>query len=391
MMRPWLKVREKILSMAVDLHLLDKVPEHKNDLSLGETAEEVIKTLSQLQENARSTTDAVLALQQSQADLLDSLPDPLLLLNANLQIERANSAAREFFGRNLLGKDLSSILRPPQLLEACQHAMQTGLEQTVDFKLATPVERIFQARLKPLHHRGFQQSNEEATILLALNDITAIKRSEQMRADFVANVSHEMRTPLASLIGFIETLQGPASKDPNAQKSFLKIMDTQAKNMSRLVEDLLSLSRIEMREHLPPQDPVDIEPLLTSIALALQMQLAAKNMKIEIKCDEDLPPVRGDGDELYQLLQNLITNAIRYGRPETPVQITAAYRLKAPDEFQNREADAVEIRVHDYGIGIAAEHIPRLTERFYRVDPARAREVGGTGPARVSEIGRWGV
>jgi two-component system phosphate regulon sensor histidine kinase PhoR len=156
-------------------------------------------------------------------------------------------------------------------------------------------------------------------------------------------------------------------------------MDTQAKNMSRLVEDLLSLSRIEMREHLPPQDPVDIEPLLTSIALALQMQLAAKNMKIEIKCDEDLPPVRGDGDELYQLLQNLITNAIRYGRPETPVQITAAYRLKAPDEFQNREADAVEIRVHDYGIGIAAEHIPRLTERFYRVDPARAREVGGTG------------
>lgn len=378
--RPWFKVREKILGMAVDLHLLDKMPDHSSDLTLAETAEEVIATLSQLQDNARATTDAVLALQQSQSDLLDSLPDPLFILNRDLIIQRTNRIARDVFGKNLLGKDLAHILQAPQLHDACILALESGVEQTAEFSIASPIERIFQARIKPLLHQGFRaEVKDNKALLLALNDITTIKRSEQMRADFVANVSHELRTPLASLIGFIETLQGPASKDAAAQQSFLKIMDGQAKSMSRLVEDLLSLSRIEMREHTQPADPVEIEPMLTNLALALQMQLQGKNMRLQIKCDENLPQVRGSADELQQLLQNLITNSIRYGHAGTPIKLTAWLEAAPPMSFQGRENGAVAVSVADEGIGIPKEHIPRLTERFYRVDAARSREVGGTG------------
>ena len=379
LIRPWLHVREKILNMAVDLHLLDKVPDQASDLTLTETAQEVITTLSQLQENAKSTTEAVLALQQSQADLLDSLPDPLLILGSDLVIQRTNRAARDFFGKNLLGRNIATLHLPEPLPHACGLAIESGRPQAVEFSLSSPVERIFQARIKPLQHQGFQAASPSASLLLALNDITTIKRSEQMRADFVANVSHELRTPLASLIGFIETLQGPASKDLEAQKNFLKIMDGQAKSMSRLVEDLLSLSRIEMREHTQPNDAVDIEPLLNNLALALQMQIGAKNMRLEIKCDEYLPQARGSADELQQLLQNLIVNSIRYGRYGTPIRLHAWLEKSPPASFIGREQGSIAVSVADEGLGIAKEHIPRLTERFYRVDSARSREVGGTG------------
>jgi two-component system, OmpR family, phosphate regulon sensor histidine kinase PhoR len=192
-----------------------------------------------------------------------------------------------------------------------------------------------------------------------------------MRADFVANASHELRTPLSTLIGFIETLQGPAADDSDAQRRFLAIMQQQAERMSRLVDDLLSLSRIELNEHLPPTDHLALSGLLKTLSATLELKAAAHGMVIDLDVPDDLPPILGDAEQLAQVFQNLIDNAIKYGGPNTPITITAMRSARVPG--------AVAVAVRDHGDGIPRLHLPRLTERFYRIDTARSREMGGTG------------
>jgi two-component system phosphate regulon sensor histidine kinase PhoR len=207
--------------------------------------------------------------------------------------------------------------------------------------------------------------------LVTLHDLTAVKRAEQMRVDFVANASHELRTPLSALLGFIETIQGPAADDPEAQTRFLAIMHEQAKRMGRLVEDLLSLSRIELNEHQAPTGQVGIAAVLRGVANSLELKAAERRMSLDLDIAADLPPVIGDADELTQVFQNLIENALKYGRAETPVRIgvTASARLRP----------GIAVAIRDHGEGIARIHLPRLTERFYRIDTARSRQMGGTG------------
>jgi two-component system phosphate regulon sensor histidine kinase PhoR len=201
-----------------------------------------------------------------------------------------------------------------------------------------------------------------------MHDVTALRRAEQMRADFVANVSHELRTPLTSLVGFIETLRGPAKDDTAAQARFLDLMETQSTRMTRIVNDLLSLSRIEMNEHTPPSDAVDLKQTIATVADLLAPQSRARNVGVELALDALILPVMGQADELAQLFQNLIENAIKYGRDGSNVRVEATI-----------QDDTARISVIDQGEGIAREHISRLTERFYRVDTARSRELGGTG------------
>jgi two-component system phosphate regulon sensor histidine kinase PhoR len=189
-----------------------------------------------------------------------------------------------------------------------------------------------------------------------------------MRVDFVANASHELRTPLASLSGFIETLQGPAKDDPGAREKFLGIMGEQAKRMARLIDDLMSLSRIELSLHLQPQMVIDLAGVV-AIACDMLMPLAKeKGVTLEIKREAPRLDVRGDRDELIRVFENLIENALKYGAPGKKVEVT----LRA-------EADEALVSVRDFGPGIASEHLPRLTERFYRVDTERSRAQGGTG------------
>ena len=190
-----------------------------------------------------------------------------------------------------------------------------------------------------------------------------------MRTEFVANVSHELKTPLASLLGYIETLQGPAREDAEAQARFLGIMDEQARRMARLVDDLLSLSRIEMAEHSRPTERVSVDGLLNEVARLLEPQAAMRKVNIALEVAEDLAPLTADRDQLAEVFENLIGNAIRYGREGGEVRVTA----------RQEPAGYVTVSVEDEGEGIPAEHIPRLTERFYRVDAARSRERGGTG------------
>lgn len=325
---------------------------------LGVTVERLRQTL--LDEKGQ------VALQTTTADaILNALPDPVLLLDGRRTIARANFAARKFFGNDIVGNDLTVALRHPTVLDAADSVLsgETGMA-AADLNLPVPDGRSFSVRVVAL-----PAAREDTAAVLALHDLTSLRKAEKMRADFVANASHELRTPLASLVGFIETLLGPARDDEPARIRFLGIMRDQAGRMSRLIQDLLSLSQIEMREHDQPSEILSLAPLLRDAAAALEPQAKAKKMQIRLDLDEAVPPVAGARDELMQVFQNLIDNAIKYGRAETQVEV----------RLGTRDGGWVEVGIRDHGEGIPREHLPRLTERFYRVDSARSRDLGGTG------------
>ena len=303
--------------------------------------------------------------------VLDRLPDPLLLLDRNRNIVFGNIAARELFGPNIGGRDLSAALRIPDVLVAADKVMAGQEEASVEVELPVPVERNYLARITRL-----PVATADGTVaILRLQDLTEIKRTEQMRADFVANVSHELKTPLTTLIGYIETLRGPARDDPEATARFLSIMNQQATRMNSLVKDLLSLSRIQLHEHKAPTAKVDLAGLLESVVDLFALRAGAKGQKIELEIAEEPAGTIGDAVELAQVFENLIENAVRYSRSNSTIRVTL--RLVPP--ANGAAGGAFAVTVADEGDGIPKEHLPRLTERFYRVDPARSRELGGTG------------
>ena len=308
--------------------------------------------------------------------VLAALPDPLILLDERRRIVRANAAANQLLGMRLVDRDLAAALRHPAVLAAADAVLRGEPSRVAEFDVTTPVERHLSARLASLS----PHTAEGAVAVLTLHDLTAAKRSEQLRADFAANASHELRTPLASLIGFIETLRGPAHDDSAARDHFLAIMAEQSQRMKRLVDDLLSLSRIEMNEHRPPTERVNLTHLLHTVADLLEQRAEARDMRIALEVPETSPEVPGDPDELAQVFQNLLDNAIKYSRPGTPIEVSIrpSSRFLSGTRPGERPA-AVAVSVRDHGDGIPREHLPRLTERFYRVDAARSRELGGTG------------
>jgi two-component system phosphate regulon sensor histidine kinase PhoR len=281
----------------------------------------------------------------------------------------ANRAMREVIGVGAERKHVSSLLRTPAVLEALARTSANGEAGSVEFAFRVPVERHYQAYTARI-------GTDPVVTTLLLHDLTAIKRAEQMRVDFVANASHELRTPLAAVTGFIDTLKGPAKDDVAAREKFLGIMGVEAARMRRLIEDLLSLSRIELNEHVPPLGEVSLEAIVREAAVALAPLAQADGITISIDAAEGLPKVVGERDELIQLFQNLIHNAIKYGRENGQVAIS----LRQMPSAGRRGADALVVAsVRDDGEGIPQEAIPRLTERFYRVDVKRSRERGGTG------------
>ncbi len=303
--------------------------------------------------------------------LFDALPDPLVTLDAQARIVYANAAARKLLeGRhgvaNLSGRDLSAVIRQPAILQAVEQVLGGASGHIVEFTFTDLVDQTFEARVEAI--RTETSGEDDARALILMRDVTALRRGEQMRADFVANVSHELRTPLTSLVGFIETLRGPAKGDSEASERFLDLMETQSTRMTRIVNDLLSLSRIEMNEHTPPRDEVNLRQVIETVADLLGPQAQERDVTIELSLDALDRPVTGHQDELTQLFQNLIENAIKYGGTGSRVRVNAS-----------ATGDVAAISVIDEGEGIEREHIPRLTERFYRVDTARSRELGGTG------------
>lgn len=299
--------------------------------------------------------------------ILDRLPDPMLVLGADRSVRRANAAARALFGA-----DMGAVLRHPGLRGAIDRAIDQRSPQVADLNFAVPVAREVQASINwidpPLDDGG--------VVFALLSDRTRERAVERMRADFVANASHELRTPLASVIGFIETLRGPAADDVPAQSRFLAIMAEQALRMNRLIDDLLSLSRIELTEHQPPSERVHLDGVVRNIAESFEPRLGERDTTLEVAVQPGLPVVTADRDQLVQVLQNLVDNAVKYGRSGGTVRLAAE---NAPAGGRWPVRPGVVLSVSDDGPGIPRAHIPRLTERFYRVDKGRSRNAGGTG------------
>jgi two-component system phosphate regulon sensor histidine kinase PhoR len=318
------------------------------------------------------------SLTQSAADtelwrmVIDAVPEPTIALNDDGQIIHANRLTEEQFGARRRGGHIASMSRDPELLAAVEDALQTRQTRAVEVQARVPVERRLLATMVPLESPGANRS--APSLLITYRDLSEQDRLARMRADFVANASHELRTPLASLKGYVETLQGSAKYDAEARVRFLKIMEEQAERMSRLVDDLLSLSRVEMREHLPLSDHVDLSQVLSEVAQTMEPLATRAGTSLSLACEEGEAMVRGDSDELTQVFQNLVQNGIKYGQSGGKVEI----RLRRQPAGFGRPG-GFRVDVIDDGPGIPAQHLPRLTERFYRVSAAASREKGGTG------------
>ena len=305
--------------------------------------------------------------------LIDAVPEPALVLDDSGYVLHTNRLAEDLFGsRPRGGSHVASMSRDPELLAAVDQALASGDAGSVELQVRVPVERRLLATVAPLDRSRW--GPERPALLIAFRDLSDQDRLARMRADFVAHASHELRTPLASLRGFVETLQGAARDDTAARERFLKTMGEQAERMTRLVDDLLSLSRVEMREHLPPAEHVNLNEAVSHVIQSLQPIAGEAGTAIELHQLPEPAVIRGDSDEIVQVFQNLVQNAIKYGKRGGRIEVRIS-RLPAGAGHPARFVATVA----DDGPGIAPQHLPRLTERFYRVSVAASREKGGTG------------
>jgi two-component system phosphate regulon sensor histidine kinase PhoR len=290
------------------------------------------------------------------AEAIEAVFEPMLLVEAQ-RVAAANRAARALLGEHILGEDVRVAIRHPAAAERLLNPVDGAPGGPIHLVGLGTRDQRWEMRVRAL---------SGGARVVHLSDRTGAHAADRMRVDFVANASHELRTPLASILGFIETLED-AADDPETRARFLKVMDNEARRMRRLIDDLISLSRIEAEKYRAPDD-VDLAALLAQVRDELSALAPARAADIALSV-EDLPAVRGDRVQLSQLLHNIIGNAMKYGRAGTPVTVS----LDATDSAM------VRLSVRDESEGIAPEHLPRLTERFYRVDSSRSRAAGGTG------------
>jgi two-component system phosphate regulon sensor histidine kinase PhoR len=303
--------------------------------------------------------------------LIGGLPNPAIVLDGAGRVMAFNEPAGSIAPALRRGEPALITLRMPELVDAIRRATASRAPQRVEFFERVPLDRWFETFVTPVKLPGAEGPTD--ILLMTFNDLTPLRRVEEMRADFIANASHELRTPLAALLGFIETLQGTAKDDAGARAKFLNIMQGQATRMARLIDDLLSLSRIELNAHLQPITATDLAPIVRQVADGLQTLARDRDVAIKVAMPSEPVIVLGDRDELIRALENLVENALKYGAAGKRVDITLARgqtRAGLPE---------ARLAVRDYGPGIAPEHLPRLTERFYRVDVADSRAQGGTG------------
>jgi two-component system phosphate regulon sensor histidine kinase PhoR len=346
------------------------------DLSfLGSTAElsEALRRLQASWDVKKKQMETIITEREI---LVDTLPDILIMVNDEKKIVRTNRAARAIFGQNLAGKQLKDVIPNRHLLDTVSSVIGDLRGREIEFRIEDPVVRDFLAIIErfPVPTTG------GISTVITMNDITELKSVEQMRADFVANASHELRTPLASIKGFVETLLGPARDDEPARIEFLKIMLEQSDRMQQLIGDLLSLSKIEMNVHSVPIEPADLAAVLRKESEHFKRMASEKNVRLVLNIHDNLPLVKGEANELTQVAHNLISNAIKYGHADSDVTIAAKVTSELPQDINMRNLTrVVALSVRDQGDGIPKQHLPRLMERFYRVDSARTRQVGGTG------------
>jgi two-component system phosphate regulon sensor histidine kinase PhoR len=310
--------------------------------------------------------------------------DALLVVDKSCNVILNNTLAEDLLGARIHQHPLDNFIRHPDFFRSVQQSVENGRTGEMVYARPDNVKRSFRIRCAPLMERY---------VLISMADLTKARSVEKIQTDFVANVSHELRSPLTAIKGFIETLLAGASEDGEARDRFLHIMDEEAGRMQRLINGLLSLSRIEVEEHLPPRERVDLTAILSSVVDAQLLRAAERDMTISINRDElpenfSVPGIFGDRDSVEQVFHNLVENAIKYGRASTPIELKMSLS-EAVDAAPGGRF--IRVTVCNQGDGIEAEHLPRLTERFYRVDKSRARQLGGTGLglAIVKHIVNW--
>ncbi|WP_458758381.1 ATP-binding protein [Afipia sp. TerB] len=300
------------------------------------------------------------------------MPDPAVLLDRVGRVLHLNPAAAQLAPALRRNELALFALRSPEIIAALREAIATTRSQRATFVDRVPVERWMELIVTPIAVPT-EFGGVDNCFLMTFHDQTPLRRVEEMRADFVANASHELRTPLAALSGFIDTLQGPARDDPKARERFLGIMHAQASRMARLIDDLLSLSRVELSAHVRPNTQIDVVPLLRQVVDGLEPLARERQVTIETDLPGSPVVIAGDSEELLRLFENLVENGLKYGASggRVIVSLTGAENVEGAPE--------IRFAVRDFGPGIAPEHLPRLTERFYRVDVGDSRAQGGTG------------
>lgn len=303
--------------------------------------------------------------------VLNGLTEAVFLVDQSRQILFANKVAEQLFGKGLVGHNFVRAVRHPSCLGSIDEVLAGKPSSRVVIQLYRPTLFVYQVSVTGLE----ASSPQDIRAVVSIDDISHIHEAEQMRSDFVANVSHELRSPLTALSGFIETLKGSAKTDAAAQERFLGVMELEANRMNRLIGDLLSLSKVESNARVRPTAPTDVPATVERVITILGLQAKEEGKSIVVDCQTDQKIVPGDEDELTQVFHNLIENALKYGAPETSVVVT----LQHIKRDAGLRGPALLISVRDSGPGIEAKHIARLTERFYRVDAGRSRDKGGTG------------
>lgn len=323
--------------------------------------------------NKKNTDDKIIISKYEKDDsktfILDELEDQFIALDKLNIIKYVNPSAEKRFGKNILNTHLGTILRHPNLDEKIREVKSSKKTSNLDLEINLPSYQYYRIYVIPGPTVIF---TEKDSVVLFLKDLTEISKAQKFRTDFVANVSHELKTPLVSIKGAIETIEGPAKDDEIAKINFLKIISSQSKRMENLISDLLILSRIELQEHIRPDKPVNLKNVLTKVKDVHFTSLKEKNINLEINLG-NVSDVIGDEDKLITVFSNLLDNAIKYSKEKSTINI-----LASPSKGK-LITKGIKISVSDQGIGIPEDQINRVTERFYRVDVEESRKVGGTG------------
>jgi len=303
---------------------------------------------------------------------LETLPLPAVYIDSRRLVTAANQMAQDALSPVPMGRDLAQFIRNPQVLDACEAVRNGGGAMTIKVCLTSRGNRTFEIRLSPF---GKNQQTGDAGVIMVFFETTAVVEAQKMRSTFVADASHELRSPLTTLIGALETISGKAGNDAETRARFVKLMQSEADRMKNLIDDLLHLSRTEVQQHIVPTSIAQIDRVIARASERMQDRARAKGCEIVINNTCPNTTTLGDEDQLYQVFQNLLDNAVKYGASDSPITIS----ITKPVAEILGGPDGVQVSVCNQGPAIAPEHLPRLTDRFYRVDEARSRQAGGTG------------
>ena len=367
------QIKKYILKLSNNNVSYDDMPKLSED-----EAKELINAINNMHYFWAQQTDVLEAQTISDTAVLDSLPDPIMVIDRVGNIIGANLSARTSFGEKITNKNIDKVFHSANFINAVSRVLRKeSTNENLIFYVEKPIDQKFYAHIKQLPWL----SKGKAIAVISIYDLTKSMKIEKMQSDFVANASHELRTPLAVISGFVETLQTSAKNDPEASEKFLKIIQDQAEYMASLIENLLSLSRIELNQDEQPQDKIDILKIVNDVTNALELKAKDFDKKLHIIKSEQLPLCLGDAQQIKQIIQNLTDNAIKYGTPNTEVviRIHEVDSIPPSKTIRTAEGKAVAISVNNKGPKISADKLARLTERFYRLQEHKDQNIKGTG------------